>query len=145
MYYALSDPRFPCRWLEDNPAVLAPGEYRREASFLRGRPIRVPIPLPVRYTLKPIYYADDHGPTMPAYFHDAFPAFSDDFIAMLQSCGVDNLETYPASIYDPETRREITSYKAVNVVGLVQAADMAKSDAIVHGEPILDVGTCQRV
>jgi hypothetical protein len=53
---------------------------------------------------------------------------------------VHNLQVYDAVIREPDGSREYTNYKAVNVVGLIAAADMARSKATVHpGGPVYDV------
>ena len=45
-----------------------------------------------------------------------------------------------AELTDPDTGEVHTNFKAVNILGLVAAADMAKSEAIVHdGIPLVDV------
>ncbi len=86
-------------------------------------------------------HASDHGPHMPAYIRAGAPIMSDALIQAFDECGVDNLETYPCEITDPDDGTIHTNYKVVNVVGLVSAADMEASDATVHesGDPIIDV------
>ncbi len=47
---------------------------------------------------------------------------------MLAEAGVDNLDTYPVRITDTETGEVCEDYRAVNVLGLVAAADMDASN-----------------
>lgn len=64
---------------------------------------------------------------MPALFKGLIPLYRDDLVAALQSCGVDNLDLYPARIFDPDNGQFHENYKAVNIIGMVAAADMQKS------------------
>jgi hypothetical protein len=64
-------------------------------------------------------------------------------VAALQSCGVDNLDLYPARIFDPDNDQLHENYKAVNIIGMVAAADMQKSvlsapDGIAHIDVAFD-------
>jgi hypothetical protein len=78
---------------------------------------------------------------MPSYLRAAAPLFSDTLIEALQACGVDNLELYNVALTDPDNGQVYTNYKAVNIIGLISAADMEKSNATVNpnGPPLLDV------
>ncbi|MCP5170288.1 MAG: hypothetical protein H6999_11115 [Hahellaceae bacterium] len=97
---------------------------------------------PIKGVLKP--YKEDH-PSMSrelgAYYYDSsIPFFRDDLLQALQEAGVDNLDVYEAELTDPDTGEVHTNFKAINILGLVAAADMAKSEAIVHdGIPLVDV------
>lgn len=51
-------------------------------------------------------------------------------VKSLQGGGVDNLDVYEAVIRNPETRFETTDYVAVNLIGLVRAADLAASEVV---------------
>ncbi len=77
---------------------------------------------------------------MPAYLRAAAPLFRDDFIQALRDAGVDNLISYRCAITDPDDGKVYTNYKAVNVIGLIAAADMDKSNATVYpnGPPLID-------
>ena len=91
------------------------------------------IPDPINFILKPQNkWAWDHGPHMPSFFQASAPIFSDQLIEALRNCGVDNLVTYPCEITDPDNGRVYTNYKSVNIIGLIAAADMQKSNATVH-------------
>ena len=136
MYYILD--RFgamhPCRWVADWP-------YIEDADFDVGRRIAVPVPDPLPFPLKPRNpNASDHGPEMPEYFKGTIPLFRQDLIEAMIAGGVDNLDLFNAVVIDPDDGRRHTNYKAVNIVGLISAADMGKSNATVHpGGPLIDV------
>lgn len=135
MFYLLDDPMFPCRWMDDEP-------YLEGISFWRGSLIANPIHEPLEYLLKRhIIGADGHGPDLPPYFLSRLPLFRDDFIDALHVGGVDNLQLFRAVIHDPDNGKDYLNYKAVNLIGLIRAADMNKSEATVHpgGPPLLDV------
>jgi hypothetical protein len=143
-YYLFDRNSEPGRWIEDsegdednNPEV--DWYYWEKGSFIPKSEV---IPNPILFSLKPMsQWASDHGPHVPSYLRAAAPLFSDALIQALTECGVDNLETYPVAIRDPDNGEVYTNYKAVNVIGLVAAADMEKSNATVHpnGPPIIDV------
>ena len=126
--------KHPCRWMDDEP-------YIEGMNFRLGRQIDVPVPTPLQFTLEPLdALAADCGPEMPAFFNLNMPLFRDDFLAAFQHFGVDNLDAYETAIFDPDNGQTYTNYKAVNIIGLVAAADMEASDATVHdGVPLIDV------
>ncbi|SMF56285.1 hypothetical protein SAMN02745866_03600 [Alteromonadaceae bacterium Bs31] len=128
MYYLLDtqDANFPCRWLEDEP-------YIEGVNFRLGKKITKPVPTPLQYTLEPLdELATDSGPEMPAIFVENTVLFRDDFIAALLEAGVNNFDPYEVEIHDPDNGQIYRNYKAINILGIVSAADMTKSDATVH-------------
>lgn len=141
-YYLFDRGSGPGRWIagrqgDDVPKV--DWYYWRKGSLIPKTEV---IPAPIRFTLKPqSAWASDHGPHMPSFLEAAAPLFRDDLIAALLECGVDNLETYAVAIADPDNGNVYTHYKAVNVLGLVAAADMRRSNATINGNgpPIIDV------
>jgi hypothetical protein len=147
-YYLFDRNSDPGRWIDDdegdednNPEV--DWYYWRKGAFIPKTEI---IPNPILFSLKRMsQWASDHGPHIPSFLEAAAPLFSDALIQALNDCGVDNLETYPVAIRDPDNGEVYTNYKAVNVIGLVSAADMRKSNVTVHSNnsqdknsPIID-------
>jgi hypothetical protein len=61
------------------------------------------------------------------YDDTAYPLMRDDLVDALKAVGVDNLQLFPATLTDPATNKEHNNYKAFNIVGVVAAADMARS------------------
>lgn len=60
---------------------------------------------------------------------DVIPLMRKDLIQALRGAGVDNLETFPASLMDPRRERLVLNdYEAVNIIGLRRCADLEKSD-----------------
>jgi hypothetical protein len=137
MYYVLG------RLYAANPARIDDdSSYDRQGVWWDdGCVFTKPIRTPIEVRLMPYDARDpNQSPAMPSLFKGKVPLFSDKLIAAIQSAGVDNLATYEARIFDPDSGKWHTHYKAVNVLGLVSAADMARSVATVHdGIPLIDV------
>lgn len=78
---------------------------------------------PVEVELNP----DFPGEMMPM-FDEGILLFSDEMIEGLHAAGVDNLDLYAAVIIEPTSGRRYTNYKAVNVIGVIECADLSRSD-----------------
>ena len=141
-YYLFDRNSDPGRWIASRQGDNIPRiewYYWRKGALVPKSEI---IPNPIKFTLKPqSSWASDHGPHMPSFLEAAAPLFRDDLIAALLACGVDNLVPYPVAITDPDNGQVHTNYKAVNILGLIAAADMEKSNATVNpnGPPLIDV------
>lgn len=134
MYYALFRAPKPHRWIGDEPFVDG-------LNWNRGRKILVSVPNPMQYALKRLNpQSSDHSPYMPAYLNADGLLFRDDLVQSLRDCGVDNFDAYDAEITDPDNGQKYTNYKILNLIGLVSAADMHKSQATTHDNiPLIDV------
>jgi hypothetical protein len=134
MYYLLSSTSRPRRRIKKKP-------YIKGLKWWRGAVITMNVPNPLEFIL------DTYTPESPAedqymgtFIYTNPPVWRDDFIAALKECGVYNFDLYPVAIHDPDDGTVHTNYKAVNVLGLIAAADMEKSIATVHdGIPLIDV------
>ena len=141
-YYLFDRNSDPGRWIDESQGTNKPVVdwfYWRVGSLI---PENEKIPDPITFNLKPqSKWASDHGPHMPSYLRAAAPIFSDELLEALRDCGVDNLVTYPCEITDPDNGHVYTNYKSVNIIGLLSAADMQKSNATVHpnGPAMYDV------
>jgi hypothetical protein len=101
-------------------------------SWLLGARFAAPIPNPIRMT----WSTESEGPRLKVY--DAtIPLWHGDVLAALAAAGVDNLDVYPAEITDPRDGSVTREWSAVNVLGAVAAADMARSRFVAHGAPAL--------
>ena len=134
MYYAMMRSTRPGRWIDDWP-------YVKGLKWNRGAIITTSVPDPFPVTLKPLnVQSADHSPYLPSLLEGTGPLFREDLVEAMQSFGVDNLQTFNVALLDPDNGTTYTNYKAVNVIGLIAAADMAQSDATVHpGGPVIDV------
>jgi hypothetical protein len=78
----------------------------------------------------------DNTPIIHAFYQDLRDGGITDVAAYMRKIGVDDLNAW----IDPNPGLIYTNYKAVNILGLVAAADMSKSIATVHdGIPLIDV------
>lgn len=94
-------------------------------SWMLGRPIdERSVQQPLKYILDP-----DYGGTPKAmYGAEVQPVMRDDLVDVLTKAGVDNVQYFRAELFDPESGKQYTNYKAFNIVGLVAAANMQKSE-----------------
>lgn len=104
-------------------------------SWMLGARFTVPLPDPLRLQWDP----QTSGPRKTMY--DAtIPLLRHELIEALQQAGVDNLDCYPAVIVDSETGEECADYQAVNIIGLVSAADLGRSKfADPSGNRLIDM------
>jgi hypothetical protein len=104
-------------------------------SWVGGRRFEAPPPVPLRFEV-----FRDGGARMPAFFVPTIPLMRHDLLVALRQSGVDNLDDYPAEVFIPQTGVETHDYRAVNVVGVVKAADLAQSSfSAPSGRPTIDV------
>jgi hypothetical protein len=90
--------------------------------WMVGQMITYPVQTPLVYELDPDY----PGQLQPMY-KAAAPIMREDLLDALASAGVDNLQLFDAVLRDPGTGATHKNYKAVNVVGVVSAADLGAS------------------
>jgi hypothetical protein len=69
---------------------------------------------------------------MAEFWATPVPLMSLRLLAALREAGVDNLDTYRAEIFDPTTGKTHTDYVAFNLIGVVAAADLAKTVVSPH-------------
>jgi hypothetical protein len=55
------------------------------------------------------------------------PVISDRFHQALVDAGVDNIDVYDATLMSEDRQTQFSGYKACNIIGLVKAADLAKT------------------
>lgn len=105
------------------------------------------VPNPLEINLDPVEpYVEEMGPAVPDVFDISGLVLSERLYQTIVAFGVDNLDAYPAVMIDTETKERFTGYYAVNVIGLIAAADMQKSVATIQpGGPVIDVAFDQLV
>lgn len=117
--------------------------------WYHGSVLKISVPNNLQYTLdvkKPWYDEDDEewitSPSNPKTFYSskAFPVMRTDMLEVLLAAGVDNLETFPAQLIDEVNDKIYDNYVAFNIIGLVAAADLGKSELMPHspGATMLD-------
>jgi hypothetical protein len=93
-------------------------------SWNLGRKFASPPPAPIQVKIEP-------GLMMPM-FNRGILLFSDQMLSVLAAAGVDNLDAYPATLEDLESGQIHQNYKAINILGVVAAADLSKSQYVAH-------------
>lgn len=106
-----------------------------ELSFMRGAVIKTPLK-PMTFTTKAA--ARD---SLPDFSGGSIPVMSQRFIDLLINAGVDNLQTFPIVVKSEIDGTTWDGFCAVNILGLIQCADLAASDytEIFHGLYDFDV------
>jgi hypothetical protein len=89
--------------------------------WMTGQRITYDVPTPLEYALDPDY----PGELLPMY-KSAAPLMRADLLTALADAGVDNLQLFDAVLRDLKGNAN-KDYKAVNVVGVVAAADLGNS------------------
>ncbi len=134
MYFKL-DHDYP---MDDNGGYYMPEDgidFDGVESWALGRPFERPPPDPIRIELVPVSgFSGEPAPMFDGYMC----LMSEPMVAALRQCGVDNIDTYPALLVDSVNDRQFR-YLAVNILGLVAAADLTQSEwSNFDGAPRLD-------
>ena len=127
---------FPARFMEGWPWESCYFHFPRGIRLANEK-----IPNPIEFFTIPIErYTVEMGPALPDVFNKSGLILSDRLYRTILEFGVDNLEAFPGVLNDAETKERFTGYWAINVVGLIAAADWNKSIAAVQpGGPVIDV------
>jgi len=101
-------------------------------SFTTGAFINEPLPEPIVFEVD---YPDDVEP--PHFLKDVIPIFSSGLLDTLRSAGIDNFQAFPAMLVNPVMGKQWTNYWALNIIGIISAADMDSSDydLLMAGDP----------
>jgi hypothetical protein len=104
-------------------------------SWALGRRFDAGLPNPITLELVPVGGFTGEPPDM---FDGYMCLMSTAMVRAITAIGVDNLDAYPAVLQDRQHDRQF-DYCAVNIIGLVGAADLARSDwKNLDGPPVLD-------
>jgi hypothetical protein len=102
-------------------------EYERDhplRSWMSGARFENPPPEPIVLTLSG---TDEEGWVLGDLWLTPITVMSKRLLEALQGAGVDNLDTYAVELHDPVSGKVHTDFVAFNVVGVVAAADRAKT------------------
>ncbi|HKO63823.1 MAG TPA: DUF1629 domain-containing protein [Candidatus Nitrosocosmicus sp.] len=113
---------------EDEPASLKSWPQFEGVNWMLGGKIEKEIPAPILVELDP----NNPGLMMPM-FDSGILLFSDEMISVLHKIGIENFQCFDATIRDTEKNIDYTNYKVINIIGLVAAANLDKSDYNAHG------------
>ncbi len=75
-----------------------------------------------------VEFWENGGQGLAEIFLDSIPLFSKELVEALKEAGVDNLQVFHAEITERDGNPVDREYFAVNIIGLVQCADMDKSE-----------------
>lgn len=133
---------FPAHFMGGWPQERCDADFTGGARLAAGK-----VPDPLEIDLDPVEpYVEEMGPAVPDVFDISGLVLSERLYRTIVNFGVDNLDAYPAVMVDTETKERFTGYYAVNVVGVIAAADMEQSVYTVQpGGPVIDVAFDQLV
>ncbi|HTO88060.1 MAG TPA: DUF1629 domain-containing protein [Thermoanaerobaculia bacterium] len=107
-------------------------EPNLRVPWLMGRRFEKEVPQPIALSLSP-----RGGPDMPDVFLTGIPLFSDRLLEAMRKAGADNFDVYSTELADPAKGTIVRHYKAVNIIGKIEAADLKKSTFDPRSEPNL--------
>ena len=104
-------------------------------GWYSGQPFEAKVKEPIRLQWDP----HSTGPKK-SYYKPIIPLFRKDLLKALREAGVDNLDCYQTEISDTKAQGDSHEYLAVNVIGLVAAADLSLSEyADPSGTGLIDM------
>ncbi|NMO19243.1 hypothetical protein HPC49_16485 [Pyxidicoccus fallax] len=120
MFYRLEPDIYATSGITEEPSLPGFG-----TTFLGGARITEQLP-------RPLVFASNFTRTKPprAFVGLSIPVWSSELVDLFHRIGVDNFECFEATIKGREPGVEWSGYFAVNVLGLVAAADRSKSKSI---------------
>jgi hypothetical protein len=103
-----------------------------DLDFVFGKKFKGKVPRPLVFEVN---YPTRND--VPHFIGETIPVFSDSLIKVFRSAGVDNFQTFPALLRNPETGAEWDRFSVFHEFGLIAAADFDKSeyDMIMEGDP----------
>lgn len=116
--------------------VVEPKGLPLDLSFLRGAVIKTPMEPMMIFTTN----ATKQDP-LPDFSGGSIPVMSKRFLNLLIQAGADNLQTFPIIVRSEVDGTTWDGLFAVNILGLIQCADLTASDytEIFHGLYDFDV------
>ncbi|MEC5386803.1 DUF1629 domain-containing protein [Uliginosibacterium sp. H3] len=103
-------------------------------SWLEGARFSSPPPVPVVATIP----ASQAG-LIPDLIGGSLPMMSKRLAEAIESAGVSNIDFYEAEIDDQKSGQKLDTHLAFNIVGVIAAADLAKSAYSAPDGPLISV------
>ena len=128
MYYQLDEKGDI--YYEDAGHIDTYPELPRGVDLTGGERIDLKLDVPLRFRMDP-----EWGKDMTLMMGVQILLMRKDLIKALQEVGVDNLQLYDAVIENPYTGKDVMDYQAVNIIGLVAAADLDQSNYKAFSDP----------
>lgn len=101
-------------------SLRAPGPWQ---GWMSGKTFPTPPPQPLVVKIQPGYEEAD-----APVFEESPQIMTAEFYEALRSAGVDNIDVYDAEVQSKDGAVRLPGYKAYNIIGLVSAADLAKTE-----------------
>ncbi len=98
------------------------GEVLLDATFVEEDDLTLPWPFSLTVPAE--------GKLLMSAYYSGYNLMSRALVKTIQESGVDNLQVFPATITDDKTGAVNEDYAVVNVIGLVEAADLTKSKTL---------------
>jgi hypothetical protein len=95
-------------------------------NWLSGSRFNVQLPEPLVFQLDPQYGGD-----LTDFFPPATPLMSVRMLKGLQAAGVDNIDSYAATLLNRDGQPIAEEFRAINIIGRIACADLAASDCEV--------------
>lgn len=120
MYYKLS-----CLRDEGEATITDEPNLPRSLSYWNtGKRFSIPVPTTLRYAIE----EEDEGKMRPMFDSGVNLLMTESLIEALREAGVDNIDVYDAEIEILRTGEIHYNYKAVNIIGMIRAADISVSE-----------------
>ena len=108
------------RRIEGQPTLKSCPDYIVPDEWIDGKTMAVP------ETPIPMVLAGASGDYRGCIIEGPVTLFHHRFIEELKRCGVENIQTFPVNLQNPEGEIE-TRYSLINILSLVEAVDVSKS------------------
>ena len=119
------------------------GSYPRVKGvwWTDGTTLSTPCLTSISIKLKPYdERVSDMGGDLSSLYLTKIPLFKKELVEALHEIGVANFNVYDAELLDVDNGKKYNTHVAVNIIGVVSAADMSKSVYNVPGNtPVIDV------
>lgn len=116
---------------DDDYHVTQEPQLPDDLDFVYGKKFKGKVPMPLVFEVD--YPTREH---VPHFIGETIPVFSDALIKVVRSAGIDNFQSFPALLRNPETGAEWGGYSVFHEFGLIAAANFDKSeyDMIMEGD-----------
>ena len=108
----------------DDIMLLRPLKAVAGTSWESGQRFTAAVPVPLYVDIVEGYEED----TVPPVYTSRVPMMRNDLLQAFKDSGVNNIDAYPILIRNRVTGEEIAGYSAINIIGLVEAADPTRTD-----------------
>lgn len=98
-------------------------ELPDDLDFVYGKRLKGKVPNPLVFEVDYPTKQD-----IPHFIGETIPVFSDALVKVIRSAGVDNFQTFPALLRNPDNGTEWSGYSVFHEFGLIAAANFEKSD-----------------